>query len=195
MNGYWGSGDTAPRILDIGIRWMWVVSITPWLLYPQGKNPWYPLDRRLGGPQTRFGRRGEDKNSQLLAGLELPIIQPVAQRYATELSRLFLSIPSEICFHLKDFNTLTIQGGHKQEIPLYVLLSRSDGACIFRPPGISKMMSLYHMRTNFIGKRCQKSIQVNPDQHQHFICSLIWPAAICRHEWGRGRAFQKAAPT
>jgi hypothetical protein len=22
-------------------------------LYPQGKSPWYPLDRRLGGPQSR----------------------------------------------------------------------------------------------------------------------------------------------
>jgi hypothetical protein len=28
-----------------------VVSFTPRPLYPQGKSPWYPLDRRLGGPQ------------------------------------------------------------------------------------------------------------------------------------------------
>jgi hypothetical protein len=33
-------------------------------LYPQGKSPWYPLDRRLGGPQSRSGRGGEEKNSQ-----------------------------------------------------------------------------------------------------------------------------------
>jgi hypothetical protein len=26
---------------------------------PQGKSPWYPLDRRLGGPQSRSGRGGE----------------------------------------------------------------------------------------------------------------------------------------
>jgi len=25
-----------------------VVSFMPQLLYPQGKSPWYPLDRRLG---------------------------------------------------------------------------------------------------------------------------------------------------
>jgi hypothetical protein len=31
---------------------------------PQGKSPWYPLDRRLGGPQSRYGRGGEEKNSQ-----------------------------------------------------------------------------------------------------------------------------------
>jgi hypothetical protein len=29
---------------------------------PQGKGPWYPLDRRLGGPQTWSGRFGEEKN-------------------------------------------------------------------------------------------------------------------------------------
>jgi hypothetical protein len=38
----------------------------------------------IGG---RYGRGGEEKNSQPLSGLELPIIRPEAQRYATELSR------------------------------------------------------------------------------------------------------------
>jgi hypothetical protein len=40
----------------------------------------------LGGPQNRYGRGGEEKSSQTLSGLEPPIIQPVAQRYTTELS-------------------------------------------------------------------------------------------------------------
>jgi len=31
---------------------------------PPGKDPWYPLDRRLGGPQSRSGYGGEEKNSQ-----------------------------------------------------------------------------------------------------------------------------------
>jgi len=35
-------------------------------LYPQGKSPWYPLDRRLGGLQSPSGRGGEEKNSQSL---------------------------------------------------------------------------------------------------------------------------------
>jgi hypothetical protein len=39
---------------------------------PQGKNPWYPLARRLGGPQSQFWRGGEEKNFQP------SIIQPVA---------------------------------------------------------------------------------------------------------------------
>jgi hypothetical protein len=37
---------------------------------PQGKGPWYPLDRRLGGPQSRSGRGGEEKNSQPQPGIE-----------------------------------------------------------------------------------------------------------------------------
>jgi hypothetical protein len=58
------------------------------LLCTQGKSPWYPLNRRLGGPQSQSERSGKDRNSQLLRGLETPIIQPVAQGYTTELSWL-----------------------------------------------------------------------------------------------------------
>jgi hypothetical protein len=56
---------------------------------PPGKTPLYPLDRRLSGPKSRSGRGGEEKNSQPLPGLEAQTIQPVAQRYTTELSRLY----------------------------------------------------------------------------------------------------------
>jgi len=38
-----------------------MVSFTPWLLYPQGKSPWYPLDRRLGRPQSWSESGGEKK--------------------------------------------------------------------------------------------------------------------------------------
>jgi hypothetical protein len=54
----------------------------------QGKSLWYPLDRRLGGPQSRSRYGGEEKSFQPLSGLEPPIIQPVAQRYNTELFRV-----------------------------------------------------------------------------------------------------------
>jgi hypothetical protein len=47
-------------------------------LYPQGKSLWYLLDGKVGGLQSRFGRGGEEKNSQLLPELEPLIIQPVA---------------------------------------------------------------------------------------------------------------------
>jgi hypothetical protein len=58
---------------------------------PQRKSPRYLLDRRLGGPQSRSGHGGEENNFQSLPGFEPQIIQPVAQRYTTELSRLLFS--------------------------------------------------------------------------------------------------------
>jgi hypothetical protein len=39
---------------------------TPAAFNPQGKSRRYPLDRRLGGTQSRSGRGGEEKNSQRL---------------------------------------------------------------------------------------------------------------------------------
>jgi hypothetical protein len=59
MKAYWGSGGIALRIFYLGTTWKWVVSFTHWPLYPQEKSPWYPPDRRLGGPQSRSGRSGE----------------------------------------------------------------------------------------------------------------------------------------
>jgi hypothetical protein len=38
-----------------------MVSFTPWPLYLQGKRPWYPLDRRLGGPHNPSGQHEEEK--------------------------------------------------------------------------------------------------------------------------------------
>jgi hypothetical protein len=35
-----------------------------------GKEPLYPLDRRMGGSQSRSGRGGEKQNSQPLPGIE-----------------------------------------------------------------------------------------------------------------------------
>jgi len=49
---------------------MEVVSFTPQSLYPQGKSPWYPLERRLGEPHSCFGHSGKEKNSQPLLGTE-----------------------------------------------------------------------------------------------------------------------------
>jgi hypothetical protein len=42
----------------------------PTALYPPGKEPGSPLDRRLGGPQSRSGHRGYRKNPLPLLGIE-----------------------------------------------------------------------------------------------------------------------------
>jgi hypothetical protein len=51
---------------------------------PPGKEPLLPIGYEAAWSQSRSGHDGEKKNSQP----ELPIIQPVAERYTTELSRL-----------------------------------------------------------------------------------------------------------
>jgi hypothetical protein len=79
MKAYWGVEVLFHSFFDLGTRWRWMVSFTPRPLYLQGRSPRYPLDRRLGGPQSRSGHGGEEKNSQPLLELESSIIQPVVQ--------------------------------------------------------------------------------------------------------------------
>jgi hypothetical protein len=88
------SQGIAPRILDLGTRRRWVVSFTPRPLYPQGKSPWYPSDRRLGGPQSRSGRGGEEKNSEPPPGLEPSSLCCETQRH----SQLHADIYPFYCF-------------------------------------------------------------------------------------------------
>jgi hypothetical protein len=82
LKAYWGIEGIAPHILDLDTRWRWVVSFTP------RERPWYPSDRKLGGPENRSGRGGAERNSHPLPGRGPPIFQPIAQLYTTELSRL-----------------------------------------------------------------------------------------------------------
>jgi hypothetical protein len=90
MKTYWGTGSIAPRIFDLGTRWRWVVSFTPRLLYPRGKSPWYPFDRRLGGPQIGFEHGTEEKNSQPPPGIETPIIRSSSPQPVDIPTELFL---------------------------------------------------------------------------------------------------------
>jgi hypothetical protein len=87
MKAYWGSRITAPRILSPQHYMEVSGQIQALAVYAQGQSPWYPTDRRLGWPQSRSGR-GSEENFQPLPRIELPIVQPVAQGYTTELSQL-----------------------------------------------------------------------------------------------------------
>jgi hypothetical protein len=53
MKALRGRGVYLLLILDLSTRWGWVVRVTP-----RGKDPRYPLYRRLGRPQSRSGHRG-----------------------------------------------------------------------------------------------------------------------------------------
>jgi hypothetical protein len=80
-----------------------------------GKSPRYPLDRRLGEPQSRSGHGREENNSQSPPGVEIPIMQSVAQRCTTELSRLALCILEKCNYCSSLFNSLH-QGKMKLEV-------------------------------------------------------------------------------
>jgi hypothetical protein len=49
---------------------------------PQGKSPWYPLDRRLGGPQSLDAVvKRKIPSPRRESNPRTPIVQAVAQRY------------------------------------------------------------------------------------------------------------------
>jgi hypothetical protein len=56
-----GSRCIDPCILDLATWWR-VVSFTPRPLYSRGNIPRYAFSGRLGWPQNRAGRRGEEEN-------------------------------------------------------------------------------------------------------------------------------------
>jgi hypothetical protein len=68
-------------ILDLGTKWKRVVSFKPRPLYRRGDIPRYPLYRRLGGTQNRYGSCGVEKNIFPPAGNRTPVVQPVARSY------------------------------------------------------------------------------------------------------------------
>jgi hypothetical protein len=89
-----GSGCIDPRILDLGTSWRWGISFRPQPHYPRGKSLRYPLDRRLGKSQNRYGRREEEK-ILVPTGTQTPNPRPCSPYQvgiATALSRLL-----EIC--------------------------------------------------------------------------------------------------
>jgi hypothetical protein len=61
--------------LNLGTRWSeWSASRSA-ALYPRGKDPRYPLYRRLGGPQSRSGHR------YCLCRDRTPVVQSVVRHY------------------------------------------------------------------------------------------------------------------
>jgi len=64
--GLWGSGFTAPLIINLCYKWKWMVKLHFSAdLFPSSptrrKTHWFWLKRRLGGPQGRRWRFEEEK--------------------------------------------------------------------------------------------------------------------------------------
>jgi hypothetical protein len=69
----WGCGVTAPRILNLGNRGIWMVSFKPRSLRP-GIN-------KMGEPQSKSGRCGDEKNNFLMLGIEPRFLSRPECRY------------------------------------------------------------------------------------------------------------------
>jgi hypothetical protein len=67
MKTYWASGDIAPRVLNLGIR------------YWMGKGPWYSVGYKADGPQSQSELGSEEKNS-----FSLPGTGPQSSNYYTD---------------------------------------------------------------------------------------------------------------
>jgi hypothetical protein len=114
-----------------------MVSSTPRPLYPQGKSPRYPLDRRLDGPQSRSVHGVEEKNShspRRESNPYHPIVQPIAQ------SLYRLSYPRSV--YTTVLRLKTIHGWSKQ-------LSRMRGAIPPLPQYLFMMWCVVKHRNNF----------------------------------------------
>jgi len=57
--GVWGSGNIAPRILNLGPRCMWSTSRSC-RLTPNAESSRHALDKEVGWTQSQYGQR--DKN-------------------------------------------------------------------------------------------------------------------------------------
>jgi hypothetical protein len=66
----WGSGGTASLFLTSALDGGESGQLHVPTALSQGKSPRYPLDRKLGGLQSRSGRCGVEKNPLLLPEIE-----------------------------------------------------------------------------------------------------------------------------
>jgi hypothetical protein len=85
------SRGIVPSIYNLGAGRRRVVTFTPLRLHPSRKSRRYPLDRRLGGPQSRSWRCGEQEVLLLLPRIETWFSDRAANSLVTiptELSRL-----------------------------------------------------------------------------------------------------------
>jgi len=114
----------------------------------KSSRPWYPLKRRLGGPQTRFGRCGEEKYL-----LSLTVIE-------TQLSGCsdysLLTIPTEPSLFILTVPQFTLQALRKASCP---------GSC----PKWNKKSSKW----SAAGKFSQVCRCFNRDDHQFYVYGSV----------------------
>jgi hypothetical protein len=74
--------------LNVRNRWRVVISYTYRSLYPLGNSPRYPLDSRMGGPQSRSEHGREQRNLLLLPRIEPKLFDRAVSSLDTVLTEL-----------------------------------------------------------------------------------------------------------
>jgi hypothetical protein len=107
----------------------------PAALYPRRKDPRYPLNRRLGGPQSRSGRRGQKKSPLPLSGIDRPIVQLVVGHYTA------WATAAQYTLHAHTMSVLYFAIYYS---PTILLLRRLTSSFIFSP-----FSTIFHFVSKF----------------------------------------------
>jgi hypothetical protein len=107
--GEWRYSSTS---LNLDTRWSWVVTFTPRPLYPRGNCPRYPLDRRLGGPQSLSGHYRRENISCPCRELNFDssAVQRVACSLYSNLLSCIIYFFTVVCILLHVNSLLTVFG-------------------------------------------------------------------------------------
>jgi hypothetical protein len=103
----------APRILTSQLHTGDRSASRPRAALPQEKEPRHPLDKGLGGPQSRSGRRGGNKNPSTCQELKPSRSGRSLVTIRTELSRLFHSKKTT------NYSLLTVQRLNVKHLSLF----------------------------------------------------------------------------
>jgi hypothetical protein len=148
-------------------RWRGVVSFTPPSLYPRGKNPRYPLDRRLSGPRAGLDNMEKCKSLILRNSNSDPsLVQPVASGYA-DCAIPALPVPSSWIYCLSlSWKKFTVF-----QTSVHVNMSAAGGS-VFAPYWLKMSKRFSSSDTDAASRYCKSSLL----RHRgHFgIVSALW---------------------
>jgi hypothetical protein len=98
----WVNEDIALYIPNLSTRQRLVVTFTPWSHFCQWKSPWYQLDMKLGGPQSRSRCNVKEKNVFPLPAIKSQFLNCLAHSLVAlpaELSQLLVCTSFTVSFH------------------------------------------------------------------------------------------------
>jgi hypothetical protein len=140
MKTYAGVGCINSLFLDLRTSGRWMVSLTSRQLCTWGNSPRYPLDRGLGGPQSRSGRHGEVKSHAVTGTRTLTpwsSIHCLSSIFAivVDIWKLDTSVVCQTCYQLCQFCRQARTFSHRHNLPRNDALAGSVQETKHKRPG------------------------------------------------------------